>query len=118
MAEKKDLQFLQNKLEHFNQENAVLKYRLSEMVDNDAENNFLQMAEYFQNELLLNDDMLKKLVKEFQEFSDLIYESPKGPLLTEKINENRHSLSKAISNFEKRFEVLSNEIKTKMFHTI
>ena len=43
------------KIEFFSQENALLKYRLSEMVDNNEGNNFLQMAKYFQNELLLKD---------------------------------------------------------------
>lgn len=108
MAKKKDLQFLQNRLEHFNQENAVLNAALVKWWT------IMQKIIFCKWQNIL----LKKLVKEFHEFSGLIYESPKGPLLPEKINENRDSLSKAISNFEKRFEVLSNVIKTKVFYTI
>jgi len=45
----------QRSLEFFKQENALLKYRLSEMVDNNEEDVFLQLAEYFQNQLILKD---------------------------------------------------------------
>jgi len=47
MAATKDLQFLENKLEYFNKKNTVLKYRLNEMVDNDAENNFCKWQNIF-----------------------------------------------------------------------
>ena len=59
-------------LEFIKQENALLKYRLSEMVDYSDEKDFLQMAEYFQNELLLKDDALDKLIKELKNFPDKI----------------------------------------------
>lgn len=59
-------------LELLRQESALLKYRLSEMVDSDEENLFLQKAEYFQNELLLKDEWLKKLIKEVQYYKDSV----------------------------------------------
>ncbi|MEO5909023.1 MAG: hypothetical protein ABIR50_11640, partial [Ginsengibacter sp.] len=59
----------QRTIEFLRQENALLKYRLSEMVDNNEENNFLQIAEYFQNELLIKDDMLKILIDELQTYT-------------------------------------------------
>jgi hypothetical protein len=67
-----DYQQWTNKLELFRQESALLKYRLSDMVDSDEQNLFLQKAEYFQNELLLKDEMLKKLIKEVQTYKHLI----------------------------------------------
>lgn len=67
-----DYQQWTKKLELFRQESALLKYRLSEMVDSDVENIFLQKAEYFQNELLLKDEMLKKLIEEVQSYKKVI----------------------------------------------
>ena len=57
-------------IEFFRQENALLKYRLSELVDNNDDRNFLQIAEYFQNEFLLKDDTLKKLLKSVRQYLD------------------------------------------------
>lgn len=59
----------QRSLEFFKQENVLLKYRLSEMVD-DAENTTnLQAAEQFQNEFLRIDDMLEGLTKSMLQLS-------------------------------------------------
>lgn len=102
------------KLEFFAQENALLKYRLSEMVDNSEGNNFLQMAEYFQNELLLKDEMLKKLIKDLQEFYDLLRRFKSGQKLSEKITVNHNILRKDILQFEKKFLNLSDEFNKKM----
>jgi citrate synthase len=54
-------------LQFFKQENALLKYRLSEMVDISEGNGFLQLAEYFQNKFLQKDAKLEKLIKKLRE---------------------------------------------------
>lgn len=65
----------QRSLEFFKQENVLLKYRLSEMVD-DAEHSInLQTAEHFQNEFLRVDDMLEDLTKSMLQLSPV---SPAG----------------------------------------
>ena len=102
------------KLEFFAQENALLKYRLSEMVDNNEGNNFLLMAEYFQNELLLKDEMLEKLIKELQEFSGLLGRFRSEQKLSEKITTYHNKLRKGILQFEKKFLNLSNDFNEKM----
>ena len=102
------------KLEFFSQENALLKYRLSEMVDTNEGNNFLQMAEYFQNELLLKDEMLKKIIKELQEFSDLLKRFKNEKIPSEKMSAHHDKLRKNILQFEKKFLSLSNEFNEKM----
>ena len=61
MMNEKNKQLLQEQeawkrsLEFYKQENALLKYRLSEMVDKSEGDHFLQTAEYFQNEFLIKD---------------------------------------------------------------
>ena len=102
------------KIEFFSQENALLKYRLSETVDNNEGNSFLQMAEYFQNELLLKDELLKKIIKELQEFSDLLQRFKNEKILSEKIVTYHDRLRKSILQFEKKFLSLSNEFNEKM----
>jgi hypothetical protein len=108
---KNDYQQWAQKLEHFRQESALLKYRLSEMVDSDEENVFLQKAEYFQNELLLKDEMLKKLIKEVQEYKDLIENKL---YLSKKINALHLKLQDNICEFERQFLILSKEFNDQM----
>ena len=90
------------KLEYFKQENVLLKYRLSEMVDNNEGSNFLQMAEYFQNELLIIDDKLKKLFNEFEKLSIFFRETEYKKFM------------KDIVQFENKFINLSKEFNEKM----
>lgn len=104
----------QKDIERLRQENALLKYRLSEMVDKDEENRFLQMAEYFQNELLLKDEMLKKLIKDLQEYSNVI--EGKSVLSQEIIN-THGKLRDNILEFEKNFKQFSKEFNEKMLES-
>ena len=82
-AKLKELDSWKKILEDLRQHNALLKYRLSEIVDDNEDRNFLQLAEYFQNELLLKDETLKKLMKDLQEISGIIEPH-------EAINDNKH----------------------------
>ncbi|MEO9144589.1 MAG: hypothetical protein ABI237_03450 [Ginsengibacter sp.] len=101
-------------LEFFKQENALLKYRLSEMVDDNEGDDFLQLAEYFHNKLLLKDEMLKNLFEDLQELYGLLggFESKK--VISEKIIIYHERMRKDILQFEKRFLTLSNEFNEKM----
>ena len=102
------------KLEFFKQENALLKYRLSEMVDSYEGTNFLQMAEYFQNELLLKDEGLKKLTVSVQEFVNEAGEMSNQERHEEELIAKQKELRKKILKFEKTFLSLSNEFNEKM----
>lgn len=101
-------------IEFFRQENALLKYRLSEMVDNSEESQFLQTAEHFQNELLLNDELLKKLIKELQDYSDIIQNKP--ALSTRFIN-THNKLRNEILRFEENFSILTRDFNEKMLQS-
>lgn len=104
----------QRSLEFFRQENALLKYRLSEMVDNNDQNHFLPIAEYFQNKLLLKDEALNRLMKSVSEF-DIELNKVSG---TKKVPENfirqQEKMRNDILQFEKKFLNLSNEFNEKM----
>ncbi|MEO8960796.1 MAG: hypothetical protein ABI325_02880 [Ginsengibacter sp.] len=104
----------QKSIEDFSQRNALLKYRLSEIVDSHEDKNFLQVAEYFQNELLLTDEILKRLRSELNEYTEM-----KKPdhFLMEKIAKKRRAFSNGILNFEKKFLSLSNEFNKKMLES-
>lgn len=98
-------------IEDFSQQNALLKYRLSEVVDSNEDKNLLQVAEYFQNELLLRDEVLKRLRSELQEYAETRQPSQ---VLTQKVITKHKSLRNDFLNFEKKFTNLSEEFNTKM----
>lgn len=104
----------QKSLELLRQENVLLKYHLSEVVDNNEGNQFLQIAEYFQNELLLKDEILKKLTKKLKIFIHLAEGDQNEKKLTESIIADHDRLRKDIMQFEKNFLNLSNEFNEKM----
>lgn len=102
------------KLEHFQQENVLLKYRLSEMVDDNEGNKFLQMAEYFQNELLIIDVMMEKLFNELEKFSGLLRENKNGSLPPDEVAMDYNKLKKSFVHFENKFLKLSKEFNKRM----
>lgn len=102
------------KIEYFTQENALLKYRLSEMVDDNEGKKFLQMAEYFQNELLLKDDMLKKLIKELKAFQNLLSGFQSDKKTSDKLITNHDRLRKNILQFENKFLAFANDFNEKL----
>jgi len=105
-------------LQFLKQENALLKYRLSEMVDMSEGNGFLQLAEYFQNELLLKDAILEKLIKKLHHISETFEKMP----ATEKISENlllkQQEFRNEILNLENDFIYLSKEFNEKISQNI
>jgi hypothetical protein len=101
-------------IEFFRQENALLKYRLSEMVDNNDDSQFLQTAEYFQNEFLLKDEALKKLIKELQDYSDIIQNKPD---LSKQLINAHNNLRNDILQFEEKYTLLSKEFNEKMLQS-
>lgn len=101
-------------IEFFRQETALLKYRLSEMVDNSEDHEFLQTAEYFQNELLLKDEALKKLIKELQDYSDIIQNKP---AVSAQLITTHNRLRDDILQFEENYTSLSKEFNEKMLQS-
>jgi hypothetical protein len=104
----------ESRLEFFNQEHALLKYRISELVDSNEDDHFLQMAEYFQNELLLKDEMLNKLTKELREFSENVKQLPNINPLSQNMIDRYELLRNEMLQFEKSSLELSREFKKRM----
>lgn len=94
------------KLERCRQESALLKYRLSERIDNDDENIYLQKAEYFQNELLVQDEVLKKLLLDLKKFKSLL---SSGVPWNDQKAKLHNTLQNEVSGFETRFLALTQE---------
>jgi hypothetical protein len=107
---KEDLSRWKKILEDFCQKNALLKYRLSEIVDNNEDGSFLQMAEYFQNQLLLKDEKLKKLIKQLLQISN----RKEVEKLSDENIEKCEKLRKDICLFQKKYEALSKEFNEKL----
>ena len=87
-------------IEFYRQENALLKYRLSELVDSSEDKKFLQRAERFQNEFLLEDDTLKKLLRNVRQYLDWLEDENEK---TSDILNNHYILRDEILRFEKNF---------------
>ena len=104
----------QRSLEFFRQENALLKYRLSEMVDNNEQNHFLPIAEYFQNKLLLKDEALNRLMKSVSEFDVELNKVPGTKKVPENLIRQQKKMRNDILQFEKKILNLSNEFNEKM----
>jgi hypothetical protein len=102
-------------LEFFRQENALLKYRLSDLVDNNEQNDFLSIAEYFQNEFLLKDEALNRLIKSVSELNAELNKTTDKNIPDELIYQ-QEKLRNDILQFEKKFLDLSNEFNEKMLH--
>ena len=101
-------------LEFFKQENALLKYRLSEIVDSNEESGFLQLAEYFQNELLLKDEKLNKLINELHQISDQFRELENFKGMPEKLLLIQDQFRRDMLDFENSFLLLSKDFNKKM----
>lgn len=106
----KELTSWQKMLIDILQENALLKYMLSEIVDENEDKNFLPIAEYFQNELLLKDEKLQILLKRIHEFAVI---NPKD--CDKKHDSKYEKLRLEILHFEKIYNDFSNDFKAKYY---
>lgn len=96
-------------LEFYKQENALLKFRLSEMVDESEGDHFLQTAEYFQNEFLKTDEWLTKLTHSLQSIQD-----NNSNHLKEQTLDLQNKLRQRIGQFERDFIELSIDFNLKV----
>ena len=92
----------------FRQENAQLKTRLSVVTDNNNEKEFVELAEYFQSQFLLIDEIIYKLRIEIKKQSDDIRINPQGKKLKELLS-NQELIRKKMICLENDFSRLKNE---------
>lgn len=105
-------------LEFYKQENALLKYRLSEMVDKSEGDHFLQTAEYFQNEFLIKDEWLQRLSHSLQTIQEGRNKDKGSKQATDNVNSLQEELRNQIGKFEHEFIQLSNDFNKKVLKSI
>lgn len=98
-------------LEFFKQENAVLKNRLSEVVDRKTDKDFLALAEQFQNLFIVKDEFIDELRHDVHEQQDhlnkrLISTSSEKDI---KIVKKQEKLRNEMEYLEKDFARVKNE---------
>lgn len=105
-------------LEFFRQENTLLKYRLSEIVDHNEETRFIQLAEHFQNELLRKDEKLDHLMKELHGFSGGFIEATGENASYSKVIAAQENFRNQVLQLEKEFLLLSKDFNESMLQNI
>lgn len=62
-------------LEFFKQENYFMKNRLSEVLDNNVDKDFLALAEQFQNRFILKDEIIDELRHDINKWDQILSKS-------------------------------------------
>ncbi len=103
-----DTAIWEKSLAFFKQENASLKTRLSVVTDSNNGNEFIKLAEYFQNQFLLKDEFIKGLKVEIAgEQAEVLKDSSRT--ITNDMEKKHEQLRNRISYFETDFSRLKNE---------
>ena len=96
-------------LDFFKQENTFLKNRLSVVVDDKDSEEFIVLAEYFQNQFILKDEFINELKKDVIDLGKYIKDNFSNVDLINKILKKQDKLRNEISFFEKDFATLKQE---------
>lgn len=100
----------QRALDFYLQENAFLKTRLSQVLDNNTDRDFVALAEHFQNSFIHNDECIKDLQKDIIKTQRHLKDSAAGGRYDEKkIRQEHRKLQNEMGYFEKNFSALKNE---------
>ena len=95
-------------LEFFKQENTFLKNRLSEVLDNSTDKEFLALAEHFQNRFIIKDEYIDELRHDINEQDKKLTESTANYIDINLIK-RQEKLGNEMEYFEKDFNKLKNE---------
>jgi len=102
-------------LDFYKQENAFLKTRLSEVVDNNSDKIFLALAEHFNNRFLFMDEYILEFKKDIRMQVTMIKESLSGNHLQDKVmNSLQLKLRGEMDRFEKDIYVLKTDFNKKL----
>ena len=105
-------------LEFLKQENALLKYRLSEIVDSNEGDGILAMAEYFQTEFVSKDEETNKLAALVRRSSEELFESNGTETLPAALIKRQDTLRTRISLLQKSFVQLALDFNKQMLKTV
>lgn len=101
-------------LNFYKMENAFLKTRLSQVVDNNTDKDFVNLAEHFHNRFLFTDEYIKALSLDVRLQTDLIKKLAAGETLQEKAMSRQQKLRTLMETFEKDILGLKNDFNKKL----
>ncbi|CAN5437051.1 hypothetical protein BH11BAC3_BH11BAC3_31300 [soil metagenome] len=100
----------ERELDFYRQENAFLKTRLSKVLDNNMDKNFLALAEQFQSNFILKDEHMKLLREDIKTLQKKLMNCLEGMVSDDKkIMQQQQKLHDEMDFFEKNFASLKNE---------
>ena len=101
-------------LNFYKQENAFLKTRLSQVVDNNTDKSFVALAENFHNRFLFIDEYIKELCQDIRLQTELIKKTVPDEKLQDNIMNRQQKLRTEMESFEKDISELKNEFNKKL----
>lgn len=105
----------QRLLEFYKQENAFLKTRLSQVLDNNTEEGFVETAEYFNNHFVFADELIASLLKDTRQQKDMLEVSGRGDHGNDRIIcKYQQKLRKEIEKFEKESATLKYDFNSRL----
>jgi hypothetical protein len=109
-------------LDFFKQENSFLKNRLSQVLDHDGPvvEQFIALAEQFQNQFILKDEFFDELKQDIQEQEKRLAASgkEKDTALSKKINKQQEKLRNEMAWLENDFTRLKNDFNNYLLQVL
>ena len=97
-------------LDFFKQENSYLKIRLSEVLDNKTDKDFLALAELFQNQFILKDEFIDEMLHDVREQEkNLHILAEKKATIEERLIKKQQKIRNEMEFLEKDFNRMKNE---------
>lgn len=97
-------------LDFFKQENSYLKTRLSEVLDNKTDKDFLALAEHFQNQFILKDEFIDEMLHDAREQErNLHILADKKATIEERLIKKQQKIRNEMEFLEKDFNRMKNE---------
>ena len=97
-------------LDFFKQENSHLKIRLSEVLDNKTDKDFLALAEHFQNQFILKDEFVDEMSHDVREQEqNLVTLADKKATIEENLIKKQQKIRNEMEFLEKDFNRMKNE---------
>ena len=97
-------------LDFFKQENSHLKIRLSEVLDNKTDKDFLALAEHFQNQFILKDEFVDEMSHDVREQErTLVVVAEKKANIEERLIKKQQKIRNEMEFLEKDFNRMKNE---------
>lgn len=102
-------------LEYYKQENAFLKTRLSQVLDANNGEGFVEAAEHFNNRFVFTDELIGSLLQDTRQQKDMLQKSAKGDHSSDRlVQKYQLKLRAEMKKFELDMPGLKNEFNQAM----